>query len=51
MAHTVGGLALPVSPIHGDGADFQLIIRRLMAFLGAGMNAPPSAEIQMEMQK
>jgi AcrR family transcriptional regulator len=51
MAHTVGGLALPVSPIHGDGAAFQLIMRRLMAFLGAGMNAPPSAELQMEMQK
>ena len=46
MSHTVGGLALPVRQIHGDGADFQVIIRRLMSFLGAGMNAPPTKEIE-----
>jgi len=51
MAHTIGGLALPVSPIHGDGAEFQLIMRRLVAFLGAGMNAAPTREKQMEMQR
>ena len=46
MSHTIGGLALPVWQIHGDGADFPVIMRRLMAFLGAGMNAPPTKEMQ-----
>ena len=50
MAHTIGGLALPVPQIHRDGGDFQLIIRRLMSFLVAGMNAPPT-EIPMEIQQ
>jgi AcrR family transcriptional regulator len=51
MSHTVGGLALPVTQIHGDGADFQTMMLRLMAFLGAGMNAPATKEIQMEVQQ
>lgn len=51
MAHTIGGLALPVIEIHGDGADFQLIMRRLVAFLGAGMNAAPAREIHMEIER
>ena len=51
MAHTIGGLALPVMQIHGDGADFQLIMRRLVAFLGAGMNAAPAREIHMEIKR
>jgi AcrR family transcriptional regulator len=51
MSHTIGGLALSVPQIHGDGSDFKLLMRRLMAFLGAGMNAPPTKEIQMEMQQ
>jgi AcrR family transcriptional regulator len=46
MGHTVGGLTLPVPQIQGDRADFQLLMRRLMAFLGAGMNAPPTKEMQ-----
>jgi AcrR family transcriptional regulator len=51
MSHTVGGLALPVTQIHGDGADFETMMRRLMAFLGAGMNAPATKEIQMGVQQ
>jgi AcrR family transcriptional regulator len=51
MSHTVGGLALPVTQLHGDGADFDLIMRRLMAFLGAGMSAPSTRELQREMQQ
>jgi AcrR family transcriptional regulator len=51
MSHTVGGLALAVPQMHGDGADFELIMRRLMAFLGAGMSAPPARELQREMQQ
>jgi AcrR family transcriptional regulator len=50
MSHTIGGLALSVPQIHGDGTDFQLLMRRLMAFLGAGMNAPPT-EMTKEMQQ
>ena len=46
MSHAVGGLALPVCQIHGDGADFPVIMRRLMAFLGAGLNAPSTKEMQ-----
>jgi AcrR family transcriptional regulator len=51
MSHTVGGLALPVPQMHGDAADFEFIMRRLMAFLGAGMSAPPTREVQREMQQ
>ena len=51
MSHTVGGLALPVSQLHGDSTDFELIMRRLMAFLGAGMSAPPTREVEREMQQ
>jgi AcrR family transcriptional regulator len=50
MSHTIGGLALSVPQIHSDGTDFQLLMRRLMAFLGAGMNAPPT-EMTKEMQQ
>ena len=50
MSHTIGGLALSVPQIHGDGTDFQLLMRRLMAFLGAGMSAPPT-EMTKEMQQ
>jgi AcrR family transcriptional regulator len=50
MSHSIGGLALSVPQIHGDGTDFQLLMRRLMAFLGAGMNAPPT-EMTKEMQQ
>lgn len=46
MSHTVGGLALPVPQIQADSADFQLVMRRLVTFLGAGMIAPPTKEMQ-----
>jgi len=46
MSQAVCGLAAPDMGIQGDGADFQLSMRRLIQFLSAGLQAPPTEEVR-----
>jgi AcrR family transcriptional regulator len=46
MSHAVGGKATKFEDMEGDGADFGLIMRRLIHFLSAGIQAPPTEEVQ-----
>jgi AcrR family transcriptional regulator len=46
MSQAVCGLAMPAVGANKDGADFRLSMRRLIQFLCAGIQAPPTTEVQ-----
>jgi AcrR family transcriptional regulator len=45
MSQAVGGMATPQMGARADKADFRLIMRRLVQFLTAGIQAPPTREV------